>query len=340
MREKQTINDNILIKHNTIINLLGAIYLRTINILNSSKISLLDEKLSNIVFYRSEKFHSFEEYLNATKTSIMDIEKWIDKGIELGTVYGLKIIGAIIIWIVGSWLIRKIVRITNKAMTKKGLDESLKKFLRNLISWSLKVLLFVLILGNLGVETTSFAAILAAAGLAVGLALQGSLANFAGGVLIMIFRPFKIGDIIEAQGERGKVKEIEIFTTKLLSPQNKLIIIPNGILSNGNIVNYSAEGILTIFLTMGVFYDADIKKTKEVLMDVLTSQDKILKDPPPTVAVSELADSSVNFAVRPSVKIEDYWDVYYETTERVKIALDAAGIEIPYPHQVEIQKKG
>ena len=270
----------------------------------------------------------------------MDIDIWIVKGIEIGTEYGLKILGAIIIWIIGSWLVRKIVGQTNKAMTKKGMDESLKKFLRNLINWSLKILLFVLILGNLGIETTSFAAILAAAGLAIGLALQGSLANFAGGVLIMIFKPFKIGDTIEAQGERGKVKEIEIFTTKLLSPQNKLIIIPNGILSNGNIVNFSAEGILTIFLTIGVSYDSDIKKTKEVLMEVLTSQDKVLSDPPPKVAVSELADSSVNFAVRPSVKIEDYWDVHFETVERSKNALDAAGIEIPYPHQVEIQKKG
>lgn len=274
------------------------------------------------------------------KSKDMDIDIWIVKGIEIGTEYGLKILGAIIIWIIGSWLVRKIVGQTNKVMTKKGMDESLKKFLRNLINWSLKILLFVLILGNLGIETTSFAAILAAAGLAIGLALQGSLANFAGGVLIMIFKPFKIGDTIEAQGERGKVKEIEIFTTKLLSPQNKLIIIPNGILSNGNIVNFSAEGILTIFLTIGVSYDSDIKKTKEVLMEVLTSQDKVLSDPPPKVAVSELADSSVNFAVRPSVKIEDYWDVHFETVERSKNALDAAGIEIPYPHQVEIQKKG
>ena len=269
----------------------------------------------------------------------MDFGKWIDKGIELGTEYGLKVIGAIIIWIVGSWLIRKIVRLADKGMTKKGMDESLKKFLKNLINWSFKVLLFVLILGNLGVETTSFAAILAAAGLAIGMALQGSLANFAGGVLIMIFKPFKIGDIIEAQGELGKVKEIEIFTTKLLSPQNKLIIIPNGILSNGNIVNLSAEGILTIFLTMGVSYDSDIKQTKEVLLEVLTSQGKVLSEPPPTVAVSELADSSVNFVVRPSVRIEDYWEVYFETVERSKNALDDAGIEIPYPHQVEIQKK-
>ena len=270
----------------------------------------------------------------------MDTQKWIDKGIEFGSEYGLKVIGAIVIWIVGSFIIKKINSVLEKAMLKKSYEPSLQKFLKNLVSWILKILLIVVILGNLGVETTSFAAILAAAGLAIGMALQGSLANFAGGVLIMIFKPFKIGDLIEAQGELGVVKEIEIFTTKIISPQNKLVIIPNGILSNGNITNYSAEGVLTIFHTIGVSYDADIKKTKEVLMAVLTSQEKVLKEPAPSVNVSELADSSVNFAVRPSVKTADYWEVYFATLEKSKVALDAAGIEIPYPHSVEIHKEG
>jgi small conductance mechanosensitive channel len=225
-------------------------------------------------------------------------------------------------------------------MSNVNYDESLQKFLKNLVGWSLKVLLIVVILGNLGIQTTSFAAILAAAGLAVGLALQGSLSNFAGGVLLMIFKPFKIGDLIEAQGELGVVKEIEIFTTKIVSRQNKLVIIPNGILSNGNITNYTAEGVLKIFLTIGVSYDADIKQTKEVLMKVLTSQEKVLNDPAPMVEVSGLGDSSVDFAVRPSVKSEHYWDVYFATLEKAKEALDAAGIEIPYPHAVEIQKQG
>ena len=181
-------------------------------------------------------------------------------------------------------------------------------------------------LGTVGIETTSFAAILAAAGLAIGLALQGSLGNFAGGVLLMIFKPIKIGDLIEAQGELGVVKEIEIFTTKLLTPTNKEVIIPNGALSNGNIVNYSTEGKLRVDLTFGVGYDSDIKQTKDVLMTVLTSNAKILNDPAPTV--------------RPWCTVADYWDVYFETHENVKNALDAAGIEIPYPHAVEIQKKG
>ena len=252
----------------------------------------------------------------------------------------LKILAAIVIWIVGSWVIKKIMGVTRGVMTKNNYDESLQKFLLNLIGWGLKILLILVILAKLGVETTSFAAIIAAAGLAVGLALQGSLANFAGGVLIMIFKPFKIGDLIEAQGELGVVKEIEIFTTKLLTPANKLAIIPNGTLSNGNILNYTEEGKLRVDLTFGVSYDADIKQTKDVLMNVLTSDEKVLKDPAPAVTVSELADSSVNFAVRPWCKPEHYWDVYFGTTENVKLALDKAGIEIPYPHSVEIQKQG
>lgn len=270
----------------------------------------------------------------------MDYQKWLDKAIEIFSEYGLKVVGAIVIWIVGSWIIRKLTRLMGKAMDKANYDATLQKFLRNLTGWILKILLILAILGNLGVETTSFAAILAAAGLAVGLALQGSLANFAGGVLLMIFKPIKVGDLIEAQGELGSVKEIEIFTTKIVTPENKLVIIPNGALSNGNITNYTEEGILKVFHTIGVSYDANIKQTKEVLMEVLTSQEKVLQDPAPLVEVSELADSSVNFAVRPAVKAEDYWDVYFATLEKAKNALDAAGIEIPYPHSVEIHKEG
>ncbi|NAS32085.1 mechanosensitive ion channel [Flavobacteriaceae bacterium R38] len=270
----------------------------------------------------------------------MDLQKWLDKGIEIIIDFGPKLIAAILIWIVGSWLIKKLMKGINYAMSKNSYDESLKKFLLNLTSWALKVVLILAILGTVGINTTSFAAIIAAAGLAIGLALQGSLANFAGGVLILIFKPFKIGDLIEAQGELGVVKEIEIFTTKLTSPTNKLIIIPNGTLSNGNIINYTAEGKLRVDLTFGVDYNSDIKTVKKVLMEVMTNNSKVLKDPAPVVAVSELADSSVNFAVRPWANAADYWDVYFETIENGKEALDKAGIEIPYPHQVEIKKKG
>lgn len=264
----------------------------------------------------------------------IDTGKWL----ELALDYGLKILGAILIWIIGSWVIKRLLKITRKGMEKASYDASLQKFLLNLLTWILKIVLIIVVLGTVGVETTSFAAILAAAGLAIGLALQGSLGNFAGGVLIMIFKPFKIGDLIEAQGEIGVVKEIEIFTTKLTGLSNKEIIIPNGSLSNGNIVNYTTEGTRRVDLVFGVGYDSDIKKTKEVLLNILTSHPKVLKDPAPTVNVLELADSSINFAVRPWCETADYWTLYFEITEQTKEALDAAGIEIPYPHQVEIRK--
>lgn len=266
----------------------------------------------------------------------IDLAKWMALGIE----YGLKILSAIVIWIVGSWIIKKLLKATKTLMLKRAYDESLQKFLLNLLGWVFKIILIVVVLGTIGIETTSFAAIIAAAGLAIGLALQGSLGNFAGGVLLMIFKPIKIGDLIEAQGEVGVVKEIEIFTTKLTGLSNREIIIPNGALSNGNIINFSTEGTRRVDLVFGVGYDSDIKKTKEVLLNVLKSHPKVLQTPVPTVNVMELADSSINFAVRPWSTSEDYWTVYFDITENVKEALDAAGIEIPYPHQVEIQKQG
>ncbi len=270
----------------------------------------------------------------------METQKWIDKGYDLIVEFAPKILAAILIWIIGSWIIKMLMKGIKKAMTKANYDDSLKKFLLNLLSWIFKIVLILVVLGTVGVETTSFAAILAAAGLAVGMALQGSLGNFAGGVLIMTFKPFKIGDLIEAQGQIGVVKEIEIFTTKLTGLSNREIIIPNGALSNGNIINFTTEGTRRVDLVFGVSYDADIKQTKEVLMNVLTSNPKVLQEPSPAVTVLELADSSVNFAVRPWCKAEHYWDVYFEVTENTKEALDAAGIEIPYPHSVEIQKQG
>ena len=270
----------------------------------------------------------------------MDTQKWIDAGYNLIIEFGPKLIAAILIWVIGSWIVKMVVKGLRKAMPKAAYDESLKKFLLNLISWVFKIILIIVVLGTVGVETTSFAAVLAAAGLAIGLALQGSLGNFAGGVLIMIFKPIKIGDLIEAQGEIGVVKEIQIFTTKLTGLSNKEIIIPNGALSNGNIVNYTTEGTRRVDLVYGVSYDADIKQTKDVIMKVLTSHPNVLQEPAPSVTVLELADSSVNFAVRPWCNSEHYWNVYFDVTENVKEALDATGIEIPYPHRVEIRKQG
>lgn len=268
----------------------------------------------------------------------MNTQDWIDTGYDLLINFGPRVIAAFLIWIVGSFIIKIIIKGAKRAMKKSSYDQSLQKFLLNLIRWALKVVLIVVVLTTVGIATTSFAAILASIGLAIGLALQGSLGNFAGGVLIMLFKPFKIGDLVEAQGEIGVVKEIEIFTTKLTGLSNKQIILPNGNLSNGTIVNYTTEGTRRVDLVIGVSYDADIKQTKEVLMNVLTSHPKVLTEISPTVDVLELADSSVNFAVRPWCKTEDYWTVYFDVTENTKLALDAAGIEIPYPHQVEIKK--
>lgn len=268
----------------------------------------------------------------------IDVDKWMETLKAFGTEYGLKVLGAIVIWIVGSWIIKRIKKLLIKAMDKVEYDESLEKFISSLIVVSLKIILFIVILGNLGVETTSFAALLAAAGLAIGLALQGSLSNFAGGVLILIFKPYKTGDFIAAQGEMGVVKQIEIFTTKLNTTDNKEVILPNGAVSNGNITNYSSEKKRRVDITMGVSYDANIKETKDLLLKIITDNSKVLSDPAPMIVLGELADSSVNFYLRPWVNSEDYWDVYFEIMETCKIELDKAGIEIPYP-QMDIHKK-
>ncbi|WP_281987852.1 mechanosensitive ion channel family protein [Aquimarina aggregata] len=267
-------------------------------------------------------------------------QEWINYGIELAKEFGPKLLTAILIYIVGSWIIKKVLKALTKVFNKTKYDESLQKFLLNLTSWALKIFLIIIVISRLGVDVTTFAAVIAAAGLAIGLALQGSLSNFAGGVLIMIFKPYKIGDLIEAQGVLGAVKEIEIFTTKLVTPQNKLAIVPNGAMANGNIVNYTAEGLMRVDLTVGIGYGEDIKKAKDTLLEILMNDPKVLKEPAPSVNVSNLGDSSVDLAVRPFCRPEDYWDVYFSSLENCKTALDKAGIEIPYPHSVEIHKQG
>jgi small conductance mechanosensitive channel len=266
------------------------------------------------------------------------MEKYLDYATRLLIEYSPKIITALAILLVGLFVINLLVKVSKKIMAKSNVDITLQKFLSNLLSWILKALLIITVIAKLGVPTTSFVTIIGAAGLAVGLALQGSLANFAGGALIMIFKPFKIGDYIKTQGEEGVVKSIEVFTTKLNTVDNKEIIIPNGALSNGNIINYSTEEKRRVDLKFGVSYDADIKETKNVLASIVNNHPLILKDPAPAILLTELADSSINFAVRSWVKSSDYWTVYTEVLEQTKEALDKANIEIPYPHQVEIKK--
>ncbi len=254
-------------------------------------------------------------------------------------VLGGKLIGAIVVLIIGLWIVKIISKAIYKLLHIKKVDESLKQFILSLISAILKVIVVLAAAATAGIDLTVVGTIIAASTLAIGMALQGSLSNIAGGALIMFLKPFKIGDFIEAQGVKGIVKKIEIFSTKLNTLDNKEVIIPNGVLSNGNVVNYSSEGTRRVDIVFGVAYDSDIKQTKKVLLEVIESYPKILKDPISTVVVTELADSSINFSTRTWVKVEDYWDAYSYILEHGKIALDEAGIEIPYPTQVEISKK-
>jgi len=263
--------------------------------------------------------------------SSIDIQKLSDQGMAMMMEYGPKLLLAIITLIIGLWIIKHFVKLAEKGMHKGKTDKTLQPFMKSLLGWVLKILLFLSVASMVGIETTSFIAIFSAATLAIGLALQGSLSNFAGGVLLLIFKPYKIGDLIEAQGHLGVVKHIQIFNTILLNPQNKTIIVPNGAVASNSITNYSEEGQLRVDLSAGISYDSDIRKAKDVLMKVLEKNPKVLKDPAPFVGVSELGDSSVNFAVRPWATVEDYWDVYFGINEEIKYALDEAGITIPFP---------
>jgi len=256
-----------------------------------------------------------------------------EKAIELLMIYAPRVVLAVLTLIVGLWIIGVVVKVSKKAMDSSKMDKTLVPFLSNLISWSLKILLFISVASMVGVATTSFVAVLGAAGLAIGLALQGSLANFAGGVLILIFKPYKVGDLIEGQGHLGVVKEVQIFNTILLTPNNKRVIVPNGAMSNGSIVNYSAEGTLRVDLVIGIAYESDIPKAKELLLQMVQSDSRVLKEPAPLVAVSELADSSVNLVVRPWCSFKDYWGVYFDSTENAKKVLEANGITIPFPQR-------
>ncbi len=252
---------------------------------------------------------------------------------DWGQMYGLKILGALAIFIIGRIVIGILISGLKKLINKSFKDETLTKFLGNLIRMLLLTVLVIVILNQLGIETTSFIAILGAAGLAIGLALQSSLSNFASGVMLIIFKPFKTGDYIEAGGTNGSVEEIGVFTTTMKTPDNKMIIIPNGAITSGNITNYSAKELRRVDMVFGIGYGDDLKKAKNTLERILKEDSRVLDDPPFTVAVSELADSSVNFVVRPWVKSADYWDLLFDITEKVKLTFDAEGISIPFPQQ-------
>lgn len=246
--------------------------------------------------------------------------------------YGPQVVLAIVTLIVGLWLINKFTRTLNTNLTSK-VDATLGQFVASILSIILKLVLLISVASMIGIETTSFIAVLGAAGLAVGLALQGSLANFAGGVVILLFKPFKVGDVIEAQGYIGSVASIQIFNTILKTGDNRVVIIPNGALSSSSMVNINQESTRRVDLSFGIGYGDNIDQAKTVLKTLAQNDDRVLKDPAPMIVVSELADSSVNFTVRLWVNTGDYWGVFFSMQERVKKEFDAQGISIPFPQQ-------
>jgi len=257
------------------------------------------------------------------------VSVFLDKVIS----YLPSIIAALVILILGLWVIKLIVGRIRKVMEKREVDPGVRGFALSILGVVLKILLFIVIITKLGVETTSFAAILAAAGLAIGLALQGSLSNFAGGVLIIILKPYRVGDFIEAQGESGSVTEISIFYTILTTPNNQRIVIPNGQLSNNKVTNYSYEPTRRNVMTVGISYDSDIKKSREVLLNIVNSDERTLKDPAPVVFVGGLGDNSVDLSLRFWANQADYWGLHFDTIEKLKTELEDAGVSFPFPQR-------
>ncbi|MFN8310019.1 MAG: mechanosensitive ion channel family protein [Chitinophagales bacterium] len=252
--------------------------------------------------------------------------------------YAPQLGSALLVFVIGLWLTNWVAQLATKGMVRRGLDISLQSFLSSLLSVGLKVLLLVTVAGMLGIQTTSFVAILGAAGLAVGLALQGSLSNFAGGVLTLVFKPYKVGDLIEAQGQFGEVKEIQIFNTILLTPENKTAILPNGAVSNGTIVNYSRHGNLRVDLSIAVAPDNDIAKVRTVIEAVFAQNEKVLLQPAPSVNVLKMGDGMITLAVRPYATPADYWSVYFGIQEQIKTAFEQNQISAPIPHRVILNK--
>jgi small conductance mechanosensitive channel len=281
--------------------------------------------------------------MNVTnELSDMSIEKvqsgyYHDLLMNFLTEYGMNLIGAILIFYFGKIIARSLGRLSKRIMQKYEVDAMLVDVVQATIYYSLLIVVIIAALGQLGVETTSFMAILGAAGLAVGLALKDTLSNIGAAVIILIFRPFKIGDYISAGGAEGKVENMNLFNTTISPVDNRTIIVPNSAITGGNIINFSNKPMRRVDHTVGIGYDDDLKKAKEVLYSVLTSNQYALNDPTPLVAVKELADSSVNFTVRVWVKSADYWDAYFEVIEQIKLALDENGISIPYP-QMDIHQ--
>jgi small conductance mechanosensitive channel len=262
-----------------------------------------------------------------------NVKQTLSMLMEYATKYGLQLLYAIVILVVGFWAIRVVMRGIRKSFERRDLDPSLRGFLQSLISITLKVLLLVTVAGMLGIEMTSFLALLGAAGLAIGMALKGTLSNFAGGVMILILKPFKVGEYITSVSHSGTVTSIQIFNTTLLTPDNITITVPNGQLSESSVVNYTRQETRRVDIEFGIGYGDDIDKAKKVILDVLESDERIFRDPAIFVAVKSLGDSSVNIVTRSWTKTTDYWDVYFNVVEKVKKAFDKNNITIPYPQR-------
>jgi small conductance mechanosensitive channel len=258
-------------------------------------------------------------------------ETWLTNNSDLFIQYGVNIISAIIILFIGNIIVKAVANSVAKVLESKQMDKAVVQFIHGLVRYLLFVIVLIAALGRLGVQTASVVAVIGAAGLAIGLALQGSLSNFAAGVLIVAFRPFKSGDYVEVGGVAGSVEAIQIFQTVLKTPDNKMVVVPNSSVIGGPITNYSRHETRRVDMVIGVSYKSDLKKTKQVLRETLEKDPRILKDPDITIGVHTLADSSVNFVVRPWVKTSDYWPVYFDNMQAIKEALDANGIEIPFP---------
>ena len=250
---------------------------------------------------------------------------------ELLSSFGISFFIALCILIIGRQAIKIIIKIISSALERSNTEDTVRIFVTNLLNTLLMIVVFIAAINQLGIQTTSIIAVLGAAGLAIGLALQGSLSNFAAGILIVIYRPYKVGDYIQADNHLGTVDDIQIFSTVLRTPDNKIVVVPNGSIMNGSIVNFSHQKERRIDIVIGCSYDDDIDKVKEVLADVLSKDERILKEPKPRIALSELADSSLNFIVRPWVKNSEYLDVLYSLLEEIKKRFDQEGISIPYP---------
>ncbi len=261
----------------------------------------------------------------------MNTNEIFDYLLKLTTEYGLKLIISILIWIIGSKIIKLLSYKLNSILEKRKTDESLKRFLNNLISILLKILLIISILGTLGVKMTSFVAILGAMGLAIGMALSGTLQNFAGGIILLTLKPFKIGDLLEAQGHKGTVKEIQLFNTVLRTPDNKTVIIPNGGLANSSMVNFSTEEKRRVDWVFGIAYGDDIDLAEKTIQRLCDEDERILKDPKVFIVISELADSSVNFTVRAWVYSKDYWGVFFDMNKKIYKSFLSENINIPFP---------